>query len=152
MNRSLPSEAHQELRAGQRLPRGAVPLLDDQFSLGLVGKSQGYCAPFLDLDRLGLGIDEEAIGSFRLRDDHALSGLQTVNADLTVDIRLENAIGIADQGAIRISHFEFRIGQCYARIDGANLTDQQNAIGGIFEGHGDYTLFTFFRAFSASSI
>ena len=54
---------HPELRAGKGLTGGAVPLLDDELALGLVLEGQADRAAFLDLNGLGLGINDIAVWS-----------------------------------------------------------------------------------------
>lgn len=67
---------HAEFSAGKGLAGGAVPLLDDQLSLGLVLKGQADGAPLLDLDGLRLGINEVARRGRGFGDDHAFPGFR----------------------------------------------------------------------------
>lgn len=133
--------SHAELRAGQRLVSNAVPLLDDELTLGLILESQSHSTAFLDLDGLGLGINDESVRCLGLSDHNALAGLQPLNADLAIFIGAVNAIGIANQQAVRIGDLEFRILQGEAGVDGTNLAHQQDSVRGVLESNGDNTLF-----------
>ena len=75
---------HTELRSGQRLAGGAVPLLDDQLTFRLVLKGQADRPPLFDLHRLGLGINNEPRRGLGLRNHHALAGGQPFDPDLAV--------------------------------------------------------------------
>ena len=132
--------SHPELGAGKGLPGGAVPLLDDELTLGLVLEGQAEGAPLFDLHGLALGVDDIARRCGDLRHHHALAGGQSLDADLTVLVRPVEAVAVADEGAVGIHDFELRIGQGHAGVGGADLADQQDAIRHIFEPHGDDTL------------
>ena len=134
-----------ELCARQRLVVDAVALLNDQLALRLVLEGQCDGAALFDLDGLRLGVDDESIGSLSLGDHDALAGFQTLDADLTVLIGSVNAVGIANQLAVRIGDLEFRILEGDAGVYRANLPHQQDSVRGIFKTNGDNALFTAVR-------
>ena len=129
-----------ELSAGEGLTRHAVALLDDELALGLVGKGQGDRLASLDDDGLGLGVDDEASGSLRLGDDHALAGLQAADEDFTIGVGGVDAVALPDEGAVGVRHFELSARQGRARVDGADLLDEQVSVRGVVEFHSDDVL------------
>ena len=129
-----------ELSAGEGLTRHAVALLDDELALGLVGKGQGDRFASLDDDGLGLGVDDKAVRSLRFRDDYALAGLQVVDEDFTIGVRGVDAVALPDEGAVGVRHFELSARQRHAGVDGADLLDEQVAVRGVVEFHGDDVL------------
>ena len=58
----------------------------------------------LDLDGLALGIQDEASGGAHLGDHHALSRLQSGDADLPGLIGAVDAVGVANQGSDAIHY------------------------------------------------
>ena len=136
---------HPELRAGKGLTGGAVPLLDDELTLGLVLEGQADRAALLDLNGLGLGINDIAVRSLRFRHNDALAGFQAGDADLAVLIRPEDAVAVPDQRAVRVGDLEFRVGEGHAGVYGTDLADQQDAVRGVVKADGDNTLLTAVR-------
>ena len=70
------SSRHPELSTGQGLIGFAVPLLDDEGTLGGVLKGQADRAPLLDLDRLALRIQNESVRGAGFGHHNALAGFQ----------------------------------------------------------------------------
>ncbi|CAN4002422.1 Stage 0 sporulation A-like protein, partial [Dysosmobacter welbionis] len=136
---------HPELRTGKGLTGGAVPLLDDELALGLVLEGQADRAAFLDLNGLGLGINDIAVRSLRFRHNDALAGLQAGDADLAVFVRPEDAVAVSDQRTVRVGDLEFRVGEGHAGVYGTDLADQQDAVRGVVKADGDNTLLTAVR-------
>ena len=131
---------HAELRARKRLARGAVPFLDDQLTLGLVLKGEGYGTSLFDLDGLALGINHIPRRRGDLGHDHALAGFQALDADFAVFIGAEDAVGITNEGAVRIGDLELCVGQGLAGIGGADLADEQIPVRHVFKADSDDTL------------
>ena len=101
--------------------------------------------PSLDLNGLGLGINDIAVRSLRFRHDDALAGFQAGDADLAVFVRPEDAIGVTDQRAVRVGDLEFRVGEGHTGVHGTDLADQEDAIRGVVKTDGDNTLLTTVR-------
>ena len=80
----------------------AVPFLDDQLTLRLILKSEADRPALFDLHGLGLGIDEVARRGLGFRHHHALSGLEAGDRDLTIFVRPVDAVGVPNEGAVRI--------------------------------------------------
>ena len=131
---------HSELGPGERLARGAVPFLDDQLTLGLVLKGEGYGTSLFDLDGLALGINHIPRRRGDLGHDHALAGFQALDADFAVFIGAEDAVGITNEGAVRIGDLELCVGQGLAGIGGADLADEQIPVRHVFKADSDDTL------------
>ena len=136
---------HPELRAGEGLARGAVPLLDDELTLGLVLEGEGHRAALLDLNGLALGVDQIAVRRACFCYDDALAGLQGGDADLAVFIRPEDAVGVTDQRTVRVGDLEFRVGEGHTGVHGTDLADQQDAVRGVVKTDCDNTLLTAVR-------
>ena len=115
---------HPELSTRQGLACGAVTLLNDQLTLGLVLEGEADRAALFDLYSLRLGVDEESRRRLGLRYYYALAGSKALNEDLAVLIGSENTIGVTDECPVCIGDFEFRIGQSHAGIGGTDLADQ----------------------------
>ena len=136
---------HPELRAGEGLTGGAVPLLDDELALGLVLEGQADRAALLDLNGLGLGINDIAVWSLRFRHNDALAGFQAGDTDLAVFVRPEDAVAVPNQRTVRVGDLEFRVGEGHAGVHGTDLADQQDAVWGVVKADGDNTLLTAVR-------
>ena len=136
---------HTELRAGKGLTGGTVPLLNDELALGLVLEGQADRAAFLDLNGLGLSINDIAVRSLCFRHNDALAGFQAGDADLAVLIRPEDAVAVPDQRTVRVGDLEFRVGEGHAGVHGTDLADQEDAIRGVVKADGDNTLLTTVR-------
>ena len=136
---------HPELRAGEGLSGGAVPLLDDELALGLVLEGQADRAAFLDLNGLRLGVDQITVRCACFCYDDALAGFQAGDADLAVFVRPEDAVGIPDQRTVRVGDLEFRVGEGHAGVHGTDLANQQDAVRGVVKADGDNTLLTTVR-------
>ena len=134
-----------ELRSGKRLAGGAVPFLDDQLTLGLILKGQADRPALFDLYGLGLGIDEVARRGLGFRHHHALARLETGDQDFAVLVGAEDAVGIANEGAVRVGNLELSVGQGHAGVDRAHLADEQIAVRHVLEADGDDTLFPVVR-------
>ena len=136
------SSRHPELSTGQGLIGFAVPLLDDEGALGGVLKGQADRAPLLDLDRLALRIQDEAVRGAGFGHHHALAGFQAGNVDLAVLIGAEDAVGVSNQGTICVSDLELRILERDAGVDIADLADEQLPVRHILKSDGDDALLT----------
>ncbi len=111
----------------------AVPLLDDELATGLIFEGEDAGAALFDLDGLRLGVDEEASRGLDLGDDDALARFQPLDADLPVLVGSENAIGIADHGAVRVGDLKLGVLQGNAGIGGAHLPHKKEAVRHIVE-------------------
>ena len=131
-----------ELRAGKHLIGLAVPFLDDQAAFRLIFKGKRHGFTRLNLDGLTLGIDQETSGGAHLGDYHALSRLQTGDADLPVLIGAVDAVGVADQGPVRVHDLELGVLEGHAGVGGADLPNEQDAVRGVVEGDRDHILLT----------
>ena len=83
-----------EPRSGQGLAADAVPLLDNQFSLGLVLEGQADRPALLNLDGLRLRVNDESVRGLGFRHDHALAGLQALNTDFSVGVGPVNPLSL----------------------------------------------------------
>ena len=92
------------------------------------------------MDGLRLGINEVARRGRGFGDDHAFSGLQALDADLTVFVRPVDTVAVANQGPVRIHDLKFRVGQGDTGVDGADLADQEDAVRHILKPHGNDAL------------
>ena len=133
---------YSELSTSQGLPSGTVPLLDNDGTLGLVLEGKRNGSPLLDLDGLGLGVNQETSRSLCFSDDHALAGSQALDADLAVFVRAVDSIIVPDQSAIRIHDLKLGILKSHTGIDRTNLTNQQISIRHILKPDGDNRLFS----------
>ena len=129
-----------ELRAGKRLAGGAVPFLDDQLTLRLILKGQADRPALFDLHGLGLGIDEVAWRGLGFRHHHALSGLEAGDQDLTIFVRPVDAVGVPNEGAVRIGDLELCVRQGHAGVGRAHLADQEVPVRHVFKADSDDTL------------
>ena len=136
---------HPELRAGKGLTGGAVPLLDDELTLGLVLEGQADRAALLDLNGLRLGVDQITVWRACFCYDDALAGFQAGDADLAMLIRPEDAVAVPNQRTVRIGDLKFRVGKGHAGVHGTDLADQQNAVRGVVKADGDHALLTAVR-------
>ena len=126
---------HTELSAGEGLAADAVPLLDNQFSLGLVFEGQADRPALLNLDGLRLRVNDESVRGLGLRYDHALARLQTLNADFSVGVGPVNPIGITNQSSVRVGDLELGVLEGDAGVDGADLPDEEISVRRIIKGH-----------------
>ena len=131
-----------ELSAGEGLAADTVPFLDDQFSLGLVLEGQSDRAALLDLDGLGLRVDDESVRGPDLSHDDALSGLQPRDPHFAVFIAPVDAVGITDERSVCIGDFELGVLEGDAGIDSADLADQQISVRRIVKADRDNALLT----------
>ena len=131
---------HSELGPGERLARGAVPFLDDQLTLRLILKSEADRPALFDLHGLGLGIDEVARRGLGFRHHHALSGLEAGDQDLTIFVRPVDAVGVPNEGAVRIGDLELCVRQGHAGVGRAHLADQEVPVRHVFKADSDDTL------------
>ena len=129
-----------ELRAGKRLAGGAVPFLDDQLTLRLILKGQADRPALFDLHGLGLGIDEVAWRGLGFRHHHALSGLEAGDQDLTIFVRPVDAVGVPNEGAVRIGDLELCVRQGHAGVGRAHLADQEVPVRHVFKADSDDAL------------
>ena len=131
---------HSELGPGERLARGAVPFLDDQLTLRLILKIEADRPALFDLHGLGLGIDEVARRGLGFRHHHALSGLEAGDQDLTIFVRPVDAVGVPNEGAVRIGDLELCVRQGHAGVGRAHLADQEVPVRHVFKADSDDTL------------
>ena len=130
---------HFKLDSAQTLTGFRVLFDDLQAAHGLVAELQGRRLPCFDLDALGHIIQHIAVLGPHFGDDHRAPRLQARNEDRALAVCHELSVLIADHGAIGIDHLEHHIGQRFSG-NAVDLLDQQAALGGVLEGHGDHIL------------
>ncbi len=128
---------HPKLSAGQNLVGLAVPFLDNQLATGLVlhGKRDRFSC--LNYDSLGLRVNQKSRRSFCLSHHHAFSRNESANAHLSVFVRTVNAVGIANEAAVRVGHLKLRVRQRNTGVDTAHLPNEEGAGGLVAELQGD---------------
>ena len=131
---------HAELRAGEGLAGGAVPLLDNDGPARLVLKGQADGAALFDLDGLALRVQNKASGGAGFRHYHALAGGQAGDADFAVFIGSENAVAVAHNGAVRIQNLKLGVLQGDGGVHRTDLADKQNSVRGVGKSDSDNAL------------